>query len=77
MHHAEQIASIEENAPVVAKVTDFGLAAQLYSKFGESRNQSWQWLAPEVLMEQGFTHKSDIYRYACRYPPPSCHCVMT
>jgi serine/threonine protein kinase len=63
---------MDEHESVFAKVSDFGLSAQLYSKFGESRNQSWQWLAPEVILEHGLTEKSDIYRYDSRPPVRAC-----
>jgi serine/threonine protein kinase len=56
------LAAEDESAECIAKVADFGLAIQLHSKFGVSRNQSFQWLAPEVLLEKPFTHKSDVYR---------------
>eukprot|EP01114_Cavostelium_apophysatum_P022155 TRINITY_DN7922_c0_g2_i4.p1 TRINITY_DN7922_c0_g2~~TRINITY_DN7922_c0_g2_i4.p1 ORF type:complete len:1489 (-),score=439.35 TRINITY_DN7922_c0_g2_i4:127-4593(-) len=62
------LASMNENAPVVAKVSDFGTSMQLFiSAFKETSSTRTvtlpTWLAPEVLNEEEFTEKSDIYAY--------------
>lgn len=49
---------------VMAKITDFGLSMQIYNKIGITQSQSFEWQAPEVFMDRGFTHASDIYSYA-------------
>lgn len=71
------VASIEPGAPVMAKVADFGLASRLFiSELKErTKNRAVEtptWLAPEVLLEQPYTEKSDVY--VCHFdvsrPPP-------
>lgn len=48
----------------IAKISDFGLSAQIYNKIGITQSQSFEWQAPEVFMDRGYTHQSDIYSYA-------------
>jgi small GTP-binding protein len=51
-----------ENAPIVAKVTDFGLSGLAPTLAGRDVDNP-VWLAPEVLKEEEYTEKADIYSY--------------
>jgi hypothetical protein len=57
--------SRNENAEVVAKVADFGLA--VFSESGKLGKQlmTWQWLAPEVIApnRMGYDCRSDVYSF--------------
>jgi len=60
--------SLNENDPVVAKVADFGLSSLLFNTAlrEESRSRAVvnpTWLAPEIISEQGYSIKSDVYAY--------------
>lgn len=60
--------STNENAQVVAKVSDFGTAMHLYiGAFKEKASDRTvalpTWLAPEVVAEDEYTEKSDVYAY--------------
>jgi serine/threonine protein kinase len=59
------LVSLDENAPVIAKVADFGLAAESGGKLGKHL-LTWQWLAPEVLSmsRSGYDLRSDVYSFA-------------
>ena len=56
--------SLDESAPVIAKVADFGLAAVSGAKLGKHL-MTWQWLAPEVLSasRSGYDERSDVYSF--------------
>lgn len=55
---------MDEDAPVCAKVADFGLARSITSGISGSL-QTWQWLAPEVILEDGgeYDISSDVYSF--------------
>jgi len=59
------IESLDVNAPVCAKVADFGLSAFVAQDVAGSL-LTWQWLAPEVLNYdvKSYDERSDIYSYA-------------
>lgn len=62
------VASSDPNAPVLAKVADFGLASRLFISELKEKSKSRAvetptWLAPEVLLEQPYTEKSDVYAF--------------
>lgn len=56
--------SLDENAPVCAKVADFGLSRCITSGISGSLG-TWQWLAPEVILEDGGEYglASDVYSF--------------
>ncbi|KAN0024719.1 hypothetical protein ACTFIV_009128 [Dictyostelium citrinum] len=57
--------SLDENAPVCAKVADFGLSQQsVHSVSGLLGN--FQWMAPETIgaEEESYTEKADTYSFA-------------
>ena len=58
------MASLDENAPVCAKVADFGLSRAITSGIAGCLS-TWQWLAPEVLLEDGgeYDISSDVYSF--------------
>jgi serine/threonine protein kinase len=60
------LVSLDENAPVVAKVADFGLAAPSEGKLGRLLS-TWQWVAPEILDPKrrtgGYDWRSDVYSF--------------
>src|SRR5262245_233367 len=58
--------SVDENALVVAKVSDFGLSSLLFisalkEKTADRAVANHTWLAPEVLLEEPYSEKSDVY----------------
>lgn len=62
--------SLNENAPVVAKVADFGTSMQLFidafKEEAQTRTVSLpNWLAPEVLSEDSYSEKCDVYGNVC------------
>ena len=61
----KKIQSIDVQAPICAKVADFGLSAFVAPDVGGAL-QTWQWLAPEILnpKSKSYDHRSDIYSYA-------------
>lgn len=56
--------SLDENASLCAKVGDFGLARCITSPIAGSL-KTWQWLAPEVILEngEGYGLESDVYSF--------------
>jgi len=62
------LVSFHPKAPVMAKVADFGLSSRLYvPEFQETAKKravgNPTWLAPEIMREEEFTEKSDIYAF--------------
>eukprot|EP01117_Protostelium_nocturnum_P009737 TRINITY_DN3481_c0_g2_i2.p1 TRINITY_DN3481_c0_g2~~TRINITY_DN3481_c0_g2_i2.p1 ORF type:complete len:1509 (+),score=531.31 TRINITY_DN3481_c0_g2_i2:2688-7214(+) len=56
------LASLDYKAPVVAKVSDFGLSGAMSTvSSGEVANP--RWLAPEIMNFQEFTEAADVYSY--------------
>lgn len=51
-----------ENAPIMAKVTDFGLSGLAPTLAGREVDNP-VWLAPEVLREEEYTEKADVYSF--------------
>jgi serine/threonine protein kinase len=45
------------------KITDFGLARQLYRTTRMSAAGTYAWMAPEVIKDSVFSHGSDVWRY--------------
>ncbi|GAM23578.1 hypothetical protein SAMD00019534_067530 [Acytostelium subglobosum LB1] len=59
------LSSLDEDAPVVVKIADFGLSQQsIHSVAGILL--SYQWMAPEAISSQteGYTEKADTYSFA-------------
>jgi serine/threonine protein kinase len=58
-----QLMSTSLDAPIVAKVGDFGLARHTDPSLDEGL-RTWQWLAPEVLNLEHveYDERSDVYR---------------
>lgn len=46
------------------KVADFGLATVKSRTFAKTMCGTTGWVAPEVLAEQGYTEKADVYSFA-------------
>lgn len=59
-----QIVSTDPEAPVCAKVADFGLAAYVAPDVAGLLG-TWQWLAPEVIDSQStiYDERSDVYSF--------------
>lgn len=59
------LVSADENAPICAKVADFGLSRHVENVLGETL-PTWRWLAPEVINfeSQSYDERSDIYSFA-------------
>jgi len=57
------LATLDERAPVRAKVADFGLARAIAPAVFGVLN-TWQWVAPEAIFEGVFDLRSDIYSMA-------------
>jgi len=56
---------LSDNAPVVAKVCDFGMANNFaWGKLKGTKVENPIWLAPEILGNKPYTLKADIYAYA-------------
>jgi serine/threonine protein kinase len=62
------LVDLDPNAEVTAKIGDFGLSSRMYvpslkenSKDRDVVNPTW--LAPEIIREEEFTEKSDVYSY--------------
>ena len=58
--------STDANASITAKVSDFGLSSLLFIQSFKERSQDRAvanptWLAPEVLNEEEYSEKSDVY----------------
>ena len=59
------LVELSENAPVMAKVADFGLSRKATPALGDTL-QTWQWLAPEVFDSnniKGYDQRSDVYSF--------------
>lgn len=56
------LASLDPNAPVVAKITDFGTSLQLTSVSGREVDNPL-WLAPEIMRGEEYSIKSDVYSF--------------
>ena len=54
--------SLDESAPCVCKVGDFGMATILDFKLKEALS-TWQWMAPEVLNNEGYGETSDVFSF--------------
>ena len=54
--------SLSEDAPVVAKIGDFGMTRQVAPYVSEMLG-TWQWLAPEVLnvINPRYDERSDVF----------------
>jgi len=53
-----------ESDPVVVKITDFGLARfQALDQHMTGAAGTFHWMAPEVIMNQPYTIKADVYSY--------------
>ena len=57
------ISNINEKEPVLAKVTDFGLSQALASTTQGRAGANPVWLAPEILRNEEYTEKADVYSY--------------
>lgn len=57
------LASLNPSDHVVAKIADFGLAAFVFDSLGKSPNESFMWLAPEVMNHKPHSHKSDVFSF--------------
>ncbi len=59
--------SLDENASIVAKVADFGLAQKLTTSSGiTDRLETWQWMAPEafgVNSAATYDERADVYSF--------------
>jgi len=56
------ISSFDVNAPVCAKVADFGMSQQVAGVI-QGALMSWRWLAPEVLTGDAYDSRCDIYSF--------------
>jgi serine/threonine protein kinase len=62
----------------MAKVIDFGLAAQLVGgQTGQFHNEKWAILAPEVLSGRPFTASSEVYSFAIMMYQLYTRCLLT
>jgi tRNA A-37 threonylcarbamoyl transferase component Bud32 len=53
-----------ESDPVIVKITDFGLARfQALDQHMTGAAGTFHWMAPEVIMNQPYTIKADVYSY--------------
>ena len=55
--------SLNPDASVCAKVSDFGLTVSVTETISDPLN-SWQWMAPEAQMGDDYTETCDLYSYA-------------
>ena len=56
------LASLSENAPVRAKVADFGLS-RFVAQVAEGTLNTWEWMAPETLEKGQYTLSADVYSF--------------
>lgn len=54
--------STDLNAPIIAKIADFGLSAALPTVAGRLVTNP-VWLAPEIIRNKEYTHKVDVYSF--------------
>eukprot|EP01103_Thecamoeba_quadrilineata_P004097 TRINITY_DN1381_c3_g1_i1.p1 TRINITY_DN1381_c3_g1~~TRINITY_DN1381_c3_g1_i1.p1 ORF type:complete len:1903 (+),score=318.22 TRINITY_DN1381_c3_g1_i1:778-5709(+) len=57
------LASTRADAPVVAKVSDFGVSQVLVSTIANQPVQNPIWLAPELMRKEEYTEKADVYAF--------------
>lgn len=50
------------NAPITLKITDFDTIKELHQTITLSFKGTIAWMAPEVLTEEKFSRKSDVWR---------------
>lgn len=60
--------SLDKDAPIVAKIADFGLSRMKSSELLQETLSTYQWMAPETLGNEGkkveYDEKADVYSYA-------------
>lgn len=49
------------------KITDFGLAREMYRTTRMSAAGTYAWMAPEVIKNNTFSRNSDVWRYEKLY----------
>src|SRR3990167_2964652 len=60
----EKAVELSEDVNVRVKIGDFGLARSITSSIAGTLN-TWQWLAPEVISDDGeYNLSSDVYSFA-------------
>jgi hypothetical protein len=57
------LCSLNANDPVCAKVADFGMSLRV-AGYTKKVLETWQWLAPEILADQIYDERADIYSFA-------------
>ena len=57
------IASLSENDEIVAKVADFGTSQAVVSKTKGRTVANPVWLAPEIMKDEPYSEKADIYSF--------------
>eukprot|EP01117_Protostelium_nocturnum_P011694 TRINITY_DN4256_c3_g1_i11.p1 TRINITY_DN4256_c3_g1~~TRINITY_DN4256_c3_g1_i11.p1 ORF type:complete len:1743 (-),score=580.06 TRINITY_DN4256_c3_g1_i11:39-5267(-) len=62
------LASLSDTAEVVAKVSDFGTSTHLFNSAIKEKSKERivilpNWLAPEIMSQDEYTEKSDVYAY--------------
>lgn len=62
------MSSLDERAEMVAKVADFGLSQALASTTKGRSVANPVWLAPEIIQNQDYTEKADVYSYGVCFP---------
>lgn len=50
------------------KITDFGLAREVYKTTRMSAAGTYAWMAPEVIKKSTFSKASDVWRLVCTSP---------
>jgi len=58
------IASKDENAQIIAKVTDFGASSFVFRDLKAPNVLESAWQAPEILRDEPFNTPSDVYSFA-------------
>jgi len=54
---------LDEKAPVIAKLADFGMSRRAFSVQEENQKNNPRWLSPEAMDQQEITNKADIYGF--------------
>src|SRR3990167_7951882 len=63
----EKVVELSEDVDVRVKIGDFGLARSITSSIAGTLN-TWQWLAPEVISDDGeYNLSSDVYSFAISF----------
>jgi serine/threonine protein kinase len=52
---------MDDDAPVLAKIADFGLSAAMMQSAMGRKVDCPVWLAPEIMRNQEYTTKADVY----------------